>query len=177
MFDKLVKTEDIILIQEHWLLKGQLNLLNELNVNLIASGKSVDLYDPIPPIQIPRGYGGVAILWNKRIDHLVNDIEFGNERIECIEFNTKQKLLIVCVYMPCNGGKDRYHAFADCIDQLNELILRFQNTHDTTIGGDFIEKAILNNGSKRSQTFHTFLKENELETKNPGFTFVHPNGR
>ena len=56
MFDKLVKTEDI-LIQEHWLFKCQLNLLNELNVNLIASGKSVDFYDAIPPIQIPRGYG------------------------------------------------------------------------------------------------------------------------
>ena len=155
----------------------ELKLLNELNVNLIASGKSLDFYDPIPPIQIPRGYGGVAILWNKCIDHLVNDIEFWNERIKCIELNTKQKLLIVCVYMPCNGEKDSYHALVDCIDQLNELILRFQNTHDIIIGSDFNENAIVNNGSKRSQTFHTFLKENELETKNPGFTFVHPNGR
>ena len=172
-----MKTEDIILIQEHWLFNCQLNLLNELDVNLIASGKSVDFYDPIPPIQIPRGYGGVVILWNKCIDHLVNDIEFGNEHIKCIELNTKQKLLIVCVHMPCNGEKDSYHAFVDCIDQLNELILRFQNTHDIIIGGDFNENAIVNNGSKRSQTFHTFLKENELETKNPGFTFVHPNGR
>ena len=119
----------------------------------------------------------MAILWNKCTDHLANDIEFGNERIKCIELNTKQKLLIVCVYMPCNGEKDSYHAFADCIDQLNELILRFQITHDIIIG-DFNEKAIVNNGSKRSQTFHTFLKENELETKKkPGFTFVHPNGR
>lgn len=177
VFDELMKSEDIILIQEHWLFKCQLNLLNEINVNLMASGKSVDFYDPIPPIQIPRGYGGVAILWNKSIDHLVNDLELGNERIKCIELNTKNRLLIVCVYMPCNGEKDSYHAYVDCIDQLNELILSFQNTHDIIIGGDFNENALVNNGSKRSQTFHTFLSENDLVTKNSGFTFVHPNGR
>ena len=130
VFDQLVKTEDIILIQEHWLFKCQLNLLNEINMNLVASGKSVDFYDPIPPIQIPRGYGGVAILWNKNIDYLVTDLELGNERIKCIELNTKNKMLIVCVYMPCNGEKDSYHAFVDCIDQLNEIVLRYQNTHD-----------------------------------------------
>ena len=54
-FHKLLKTEDIILIQNHWLFKYQLNLLNEINLNLMASGKSVDFYDPIPPIQITRG--------------------------------------------------------------------------------------------------------------------------
>ena len=70
-----------------------------------------------------------------------------------------------------------YHAYVDCIDQLNELIIRFQNTHDIIIGGDFNENAPVNNGSQRSRTFHTFLSENELVTKDSGFTFVHPNGR
>ena len=51
-----MKTEDIILIQEHWLFKCQLNLLNEINVNLMASGKSVVFYDPIQPIQVTRGF-------------------------------------------------------------------------------------------------------------------------
>ena len=51
IFTQLQKSTDIILIQEHWLFKCQLNLLNELNECYIASGKSVDQYDPIPPIQ------------------------------------------------------------------------------------------------------------------------------
>lgn len=177
ILDKMANSVDIILIQEHWLFKCQLNLLNEVNEKLMASGKSVDFYDPIPPIQIPRGYGGVAILWNKNIDQLVNDLDFGNERIKCIELNTINPLLIVCVYMPCNGEKDSYHAFVDCIEQLQELILRFQSSHDIIIGGDFNENALVNNGSKRNQLFHTFLRENELVTKDTGYTFIHPNGR
>ena len=32
----------------------------------------------------------MAILWNKCIDQLINVIEFGNERIKCIELNIKQ---------------------------------------------------------------------------------------
>ncbi|MEW8548792.1 MAG: endonuclease/exonuclease/phosphatase family protein, partial [Candidatus Thiodiazotropha sp.] len=177
VFEKMANSEDIILIQEHWLFKCQLNLLNEINEGLIASGKSVDFFHPIPPIQIPRGYGGVAILWNKTIDHLVNDLDLGNERIKCIELYTKSPLLIVCVYMPCNGEKDSYHAYVDCIEQIHELILRFQSTHDIIIGGDFNENALEKNGSKRSQIFHTFLKENDLVTKDIGHTFIHPNGR
>ena len=78
IFEKLTKPEDIILVQEHWLFKCQLNLLEEINENVLVSGRSVDYHDPISPGQIPRGYGGVAIFWKKNIDHLVNSLENGN---------------------------------------------------------------------------------------------------
>ena len=58
--------------------------------------------------------------------------------------------------MPCNGEKDSFHSFVDCVEQLQELILRFQSTHEILIGGDFNENALVNNGSKRSQTFTCF---------------------
>ena len=50
----------------------------------------MDQYDPIPPIQLPRGYGGVAIFWKKDIDYLVNDLEIGSQRIKCIELQTEK---------------------------------------------------------------------------------------
>ena len=62
----------------------------------------MDQYDPIPPIQLPRGYGGVAIFWKKDIDYLVNDLEIGSQRIKCIELQTEKPMLIISVYMPCN---------------------------------------------------------------------------
>ena len=111
-------------------------LLNELNEQYFASGKSVDSQNPIPPIQIPRGYGGVAIFWKKNIDHVVNDLDIGNERIKCIELNLEKPILIVNVYMPCNGDKDNFHSYVECIEQLQEIILSFQNTHDIVIGGE-----------------------------------------
>ena len=177
MFNELAKQEDIVLVQEHWLFKCQLQLLNELNEQYFASGKSVDSQNPIPPIQIPRGYGGVAIFWKKNIDHVVNDLDIGNERIKCIELNLEKPILIVNVYMPCNGDKDNFHSYVECIEQLQEIILSFQNTHDIVIGGDFNENAVLKSNSKRSTCFHRFLEENKLVTKDVGHTFIHANGK
>ena len=81
LFDELSRTEDIVVIQEHWQFKCQLYLLNEINENYQVSGKSLDFYNPISPAQIPRGYGGMAIFWRKTLDHLVTDLDSGNERI------------------------------------------------------------------------------------------------
>ena len=63
---------------EHWLFKCQLQLLKELDEQYVASGKSVDSQNPIPPIQIPRGYGSVAMFWKKNIDHVVNEMNESN---------------------------------------------------------------------------------------------------
>ena len=178
IFEKFAKTEDIVLIQEHWLFKCQLDLLNELNENFMSAGKSVDYTDHlIPPIQIPRGYGGVAIFWKKDIDHIVNSLEIGNQRIICIELLTERPTLVICVYMPCNGETDSYHSHVECIEQLQEIIYTYQGTHEIIIGGDFNENAVVNNNSKRSSCFHTFIRENDLMTRNTEHTFIHPNGK
>jgi hypothetical protein len=34
---------------------------------------------------MPRGYGGVAILWRKELDSLITPLKIGNERIQCVE--------------------------------------------------------------------------------------------
>lgn len=88
LFDELSQSEDIVLIQEHWLFKCQLYLLNEINETFQVSGKSVDFYNPISPAQIPRGYGGTAIFWRKSLDHLVTDLDSGKEHIKCLEVNS-----------------------------------------------------------------------------------------
>jgi hypothetical protein len=41
-------------------------LLDELHVKYTGVGKSVDNNEPIAPIQMPRGYGGTAIVWKKQ---------------------------------------------------------------------------------------------------------------
>jgi hypothetical protein len=47
---------------------------------------------------MPRGYGGTGILWKKELDHSINVIDIGNERIQCVEFmGSSRKLLIVSV--------------------------------------------------------------------------------
>ncbi|CAG2195363.1 unnamed protein product [Mytilus edulis] len=34
---------------------------------------------------MPRGYGGVGILWRKEMDSLITTLDIGNERIQCME--------------------------------------------------------------------------------------------
>lgn len=65
----------------------------------------MDTGNPILPVQMPRGYGGVAALWRKDLDHLVVKLPDGGNRIQCIAIQGKKPLLLVSVYMPCKGLK------------------------------------------------------------------------
>ena len=66
-------------------------MLNEINENFIGVGKAVDSQDPTGPAKMSRGYGGTAILWNKRLDALINPLDFSNERIQGVEILSDQK--------------------------------------------------------------------------------------
>ncbi|CAC5417022.1 unnamed protein product [Mytilus coruscus] len=86
---ELENSIDMFLLQEHWLYDCQLLLLNEISDKLSGVGKAVDSLDPIPAIQMPRGYGGTAILWKKRFG--LNNFTISNSKltIETIEDVTK----------------------------------------------------------------------------------------
>ena len=43
--------------------------------------------NPIQPTQMPRGYGGVAILWKQEIDNIIRPLPDCGERLQCIESN------------------------------------------------------------------------------------------
>ena len=88
-FYDVLKNVDIVMLQEHWLFKCQLAWLEEIHADFTGCGKSVDNTDPLLPSHLPRGYGGVCILWRKTIDHLVTSLEIGNNRIQAIELQNK----------------------------------------------------------------------------------------
>jgi len=70
----LLRNNNFILIQEHWLFENQLHLIGKIDKEIYYAAKGVDKYDPLPPKYLPRGYGGVAIIWKKDIDHLVKPL-------------------------------------------------------------------------------------------------------
>ena len=45
IIDKLLQTNDIILIQEHWLFQAQINLISEIHGEINYVGKGVDIDD------------------------------------------------------------------------------------------------------------------------------------
>jgi exonuclease III len=57
---------------------------------------------------MPRGYGGVAIIWRENIDHKIKISTRWTERIQCVEINSNNdtKFLVASVYFPSKGSHD-----------------------------------------------------------------------
>jgi exonuclease III len=165
----MINRMDICMIQEHWLFNCQIQLLNEIHENLNGIGKSVDDNDLLQPIQMPRGYGGTGILWKKELDHLINVIDIGNERIQCVEFTgSSRKLLLVSVYMPCKGPQNHVLEFQECVDILYEITQTYGTSHVIVFGGDFNEDSINASNNQRSRYILDFMAENYFTTVDVG---------
>ena len=67
-------------------------------------GKVVDDDNPLPPIQKPRGYGGVATLFRKDMNLKVRKCRDDGCRIVVTEVVSDPLLCIVNVYMPSRNG-------------------------------------------------------------------------
>ena len=59
----------MILLSEHWLFDCYLHRLTEVS-QYVGVGKAVGTNDPILSVQMPRGNGGVAVFWKKRLMRL-----------------------------------------------------------------------------------------------------------
>ena len=104
-----MKTNHILLLQETWLYEFEKNYLNkDLGDDIQGIGKFVDSNNPISPVQKPRGYGGVAIVWRKDLDKYIKPIPDGGNRIMGVLLqSTPCSTLLLSVYMPCKGIRDR----------------------------------------------------------------------
>ncbi|CAG2187165.1 unnamed protein product [Mytilus edulis] len=71
--DTLNTMAHVICLQEHWLFNFEQNLLGKSIQGINYKIRSVDDNNPISPIQKPRGYGGTAVVWSNKIDHIVDD--------------------------------------------------------------------------------------------------------
>lgn len=167
---------DIVFLQEHWLFDCQLHVLNEISELCVGKGKAVDTGDLILPVQMPRGYGGTAIVWKKQIDHLITPISDGGNRIQCVEVKGDDPLLLISVYMPCRGITNNSAEFRDVLDQLSVILLQYGSTHRTIIGGDMNEDMTLEENGTRLQCLREFMIEHYLETQPTQPTFVNPAG-
>ena len=59
----LCKTGDLVFLQETWLSKVELSLLNDVDVNFHGIGNSA--FNSYDALLSGRPYGGLAILWRK----------------------------------------------------------------------------------------------------------------
>ncbi|MEW8548515.1 MAG: endonuclease/exonuclease/phosphatase family protein [Candidatus Thiodiazotropha sp.] len=174
--EELSRVTDILLIQEHWYFDCQLDKINLACDKFVGCGKAVDTGDPILPVQMPRGYGGVAVLWRETLDHLIVRLPDGGNRIQCVEVKWSKPVLLVSAYLPCRGVKNNDEEYQDCIAQLTEICCKYSDTHMILIGGDFNEDIYSPSNTVRKNSLQTFLKEFDFSTQETGKTYINPDG-
>ena len=115
---------DIICLQEHWLFNFEQSELSSIHPQYDVMAKSVDDLDPISPIQRPRGYGGMCIMWKK--DMPVTPMPDGSSCTQVVQVGNG--ITIINTYLPCQG-KYSNEQFKDEVDQITEIIKKYQQSH------------------------------------------------
>ncbi len=141
--------------------------------------RAVDEDNPLPPVQKPRGYGGTAIFYNKQLK--ATHLKDGNHRITCIEVSTRntRPIIFISVYMPAKGAAARDLEYAETLDSLEEIVLRYQNTHHVAIGGDFNASMFADHPDSRDKVFRAFISKDyvKLAEDHPTSpTYTKPDG-
>ena len=163
---------DFIALQETWLYAFQNDVLSKAPIsqyNYVA--KSVDDDDPLLPVKLPRGYGGVCILWKKDLTNVKTTNEGSNRMCVISVGNTT----IINVYMPCRG-KYTTQDFEEELDQLSELVVKYQETHIILTGDMNVD---ISADSARAKSLLRLMSDNALTEPGEftGPTFIHHNGR
>ena len=90
-------------------------------------------------IQLGRPYGGVAILWDKRLNNYIQTVDTGSKRIAAILYTRNvYTLLFITAYMSCDTGTCDITKVDEFSEVLNDISLLIQkvNPSDVVIGGD-----------------------------------------
>ena len=158
---KLLRSSDILCLQETWLFNFQLSRLDEIHKNFEGFGKAVDDNDPIPPTQKQRGYGGVATLFRKSMNLKVRKCPDGGSRIVVTEIVSDPLLCIINVYLSCRNSKAT-EAFEDILLELQEVLDKYTCTHAIILLGN-MNSSLLNRGANvQDKKLQNFCAQNEL---------------
>ena len=169
----LLKTCDILFIQETWLFNFQLPLLREYFSSHVSFGIAVDDNNPLPPTQKPRGFGGVACLVRKDLDYRFKFHSNGGSRVLALEILCEPPLVIIGVYMPVRGTSKKQE-FQEVLDEILEIIQTFKSTHVMYLVGDMNASMMERCGNERDKLLEHFVYENSLNHRQSGtFPYIH----
>ena len=104
----LTQKYDIICLQETWLCKTELHLLNNVSKNFFGTG--ISSVNPHLGIIIGRKYGGLAFLYRNDISN-VKIINFDENWIYGMEITSNNKIIVILnIYMPyeCSDNTDTF---------------------------------------------------------------------
>ncbi|VDI54908.1 Hypothetical predicted protein [Mytilus galloprovincialis] len=111
------------------------------------------------PIGRPRGYGGIAILYRKSVSSMFSQLPDGNNKVQAIEISTTgNPTCLINVYHPSRGTDSGHDAYRAALDNLKEIILKYQDTHSIMIAGDFNASFIIHYKDPQDELLNNFVK-------------------
>ena len=130
---KIFSKSDIVLLQEHWLYDYEFNKFKSVLTNCSYIAKSSMKNDIILSGRI---FGGISILWKNSLNFNFECIRTESYRLLAVKvLDTNIKLLLFCVYMPCNLSSNN-DEFVEILTEIIGLCSKFDD-YDIIVGGDF----------------------------------------
>ncbi|CAC5388977.1 unnamed protein product [Mytilus coruscus] len=134
-----------------------------------------DTNDPRDSFKLPKGKGGVSILWPNSWTNNVKKLKDGNERVIAILITTSQDICIINAYMPtCNT--DSQYEYRECLDIIFDIIQKYQETHKIILCGDLNGTLLDSRNNKHDKILKSFVSEMGLSTgvnKDERHSFFH----
>lgn len=163
----IAREESFICLQETWLWTFEESVLENLIPRYETFTRCSDVNENISNFQIPRGNGGIAIIWPKTWTNSVKKLDDGNERIQAVEIVTiESRLCIVNVYLPTLRLPSSKESYSEHLDILHNIIEKYSNTHKVIVCGDFNGSLSESHLNPHDMLFKDFLNEHVL--------FKHP---
>jgi len=129
----LCKTNDIILMQEHWLYPDELDKFNSIDDDFVSICSSAMAKNLDVGIRRGRPYGGVGILLRKSLLPLYKCIA-KRERFIVVSI---ADIMFVNVYFPCISNLEEYEEAMECILADLHSVITDAHASKVVLGGDF----------------------------------------
>ena len=111
---------DISFVQEHWLLSGELSLLQQINKDFVVFAQSSMNVLCNNGLLLGRPFGGVAVFIRKELNHIIkycaSDQDGSVIYVKLANPSCGVNLLIFGCYFPCNNHSSKY------VDDLSQVL-------------------------------------------------------
>ena len=130
----LCSFNDIIVLQETWLLDSEIQYLSIVDDMFYSKG--ISSMDTSVKIHQGRPHGGLGILWKKSLGENCNIVDMCDTRIMALDIKIDDiSLLVVNIYMPCDTSENT-ELFQEYLSKI-DLIFETCNTPYIYVLGDF----------------------------------------
>ncbi|VDI21746.1 Hypothetical predicted protein [Mytilus galloprovincialis] len=122
-----------------------------------------DTDDPLDSFKLPKGKGGVSILWPSKWSSKIKKLKDGNERVIAVNITSTNDICLINAYMPTHTTNSQ-HEYMECLDIISDIIQKYENTHKIVLAGDLNGTLQTSRANKHDKILRQFTGDVNLTT-------------